>query len=60
MMIAARLPSREDPQRAEQLLARVRHRQLDSALRGRIQDSERHAQRAQRVQRAVGLRSDVA
>ncbi len=38
--------------RADSLLARVRTRQLETALHGRVLDSARYAQRADRIRRA--------
>jgi hypothetical protein len=37
--------------RVERLLARLRGKQLETALRGRVEESAQYAQRAQRLQR---------
>ncbi|MEM6393608.1 MAG: hypothetical protein AAF797_12610 [Planctomycetota bacterium] len=44
----------ESPKRLIRLLARLRRRQLDHALHGRVVDSAKYAKRARRVMRAPG------
>lgn len=43
----------EETSRAQRVLARVRNKQLDLALRGRIEDSARYACRAWKVRRQL-------
>lgn len=43
-----------EPRRIEHLLTRVRVKQLETALRGRLEDSFRYAARAWRIRRIAG------
>ena len=46
-------PQAVDTDRASHLMARVRSKQLEAAMKGHVLDSARHAQRAERIGRAV-------
>ncbi|MEX2216363.1 MAG: hypothetical protein WD768_19785 [Phycisphaeraceae bacterium] len=49
-----------DNQRAQRLLARVRHKQLQSAISGRIHESVRYALLACRVRRQLNQQAVCA
>jgi hypothetical protein len=49
-MVTANMPTRIDTTRTERLLAKLRHRQLELAVRGRIAESARIANRVRRIQ----------
>lgn len=56
MNLLNRTPTLSTPpeaERAARLLARVRQRQLDLAIRGQVVDSARYAHLAQRVRRQI-------
>ncbi len=48
-MVTAHMPTRIDTTRTRRLVAKLRHRQLVLAVRGRVTDSARFADRARRV-----------
>ena len=49
-----RPPQTESDRRLERVLARVRRRQLDTALEGHFRESAHYAQLAQRIRRSFG------
>lgn len=51
MTTSAPKPARRASVRLERILARVRGKQLETALRGRIEQSYRYAQRASRLRK---------
>ena len=53
MIALADNPNHRRPARLEQLIGRLRRHQLELAIRGRVRESARYADRAQRVRRAA-------